>query len=114
MKRIHIIIAVILTAGILLVGGCSRTPSEAAPEPADLKTAEFVVEGMTCSGCEAGIKMAVGRLDGVDSVTASHEDGTAEVRYDAAAVSPEEIAATIGKLGYEASEEDSTTNRNQD
>jgi len=114
MQRIHLIIVMTLAAGALLVGGCSRTPAESTPDSDNLKTAEFAVEGMTCSGCEAGIKMAVGRLDGVDSVTASHKEGVAEVRYDAAEVSPEEIVATIGKLGYEASLESPTTNREQE
>ena len=58
--------------------------------------------------------MAVGRLDGVDSVTASHAEGRAEVSYDSARVSPEEIVTTIDKLGYEASVEETTENQERD
>jgi copper chaperone CopZ len=53
------------------------------------------VSGMTCSGCEAAVKMAARRVDGVKSVTASTKSGTAEVSYDAAKTSPEAIAKAV-------------------
>ena len=37
------------------------------------------VEGMMCHNCENHVKKALERIDGVESVVASHEKGTVEV-----------------------------------
>jgi copper chaperone CopZ len=61
------------------------------------------VSGMTCSGCEAAVKMAARKVDGVKSVTASAKSGTAEVSYDAAKTSSEAIAkAVTANSGFKA------------
>jgi copper chaperone CopZ len=61
------------------------------------------VTGMTCSGCEAAVKMAAKRVDGVKSVTASAKSGTAEVSYDALKTSPEAIAKAVStNSGFKA------------
>ncbi len=61
------------------------------------------VTGMTCSGCEAAVKMAAKRVDGVKSVTASAKSGTAEVSYDASKTSPEAIAKAVSaNSGFKA------------
>ena len=61
------------------------------------------VSGMTCSGCEAAVKMAARRIDGVTSVTASAKSGIAEIRYDASKTSPEAIAKAVSaKSGFKA------------
>jgi len=65
-------------------------------------TAVFKVEGMTCGGCEVGVRMNVKKLDGVEEVEASYEKGRAEVTYDAAKVTLEQIEAAIERLGYAA------------
>ena len=65
-------------------------------------TSDFKVEGMTCGGCEASVKMKVKRLDGVERVTASHKEGKATVTYDAGRVSSADIIAAIEDLGYTA------------
>ncbi len=65
-------------------------------------TSDFKVEGMTCGGCEAGVKMKVKRLDGVEKVTASHKNGKASVTYDTAKVTTADIIAAIEDLGYTA------------
>lgn len=61
------------------------------------------VTGMTCSGCEAAVKMAAKRVDGVKSVTASAKSGTADISYDASKTSPEAIAKAISvNSGFKA------------
>lgn len=72
-------------------------------------TTVFRVEGMTCGGCEAGVEIVVKKLDGVASVDASFEDGTAAVTYDPESVTPEEIVAAIETLGYEAAGAETST-----
>lgn len=74
----------------------------AAVAETEAVTTVFKVEGMTCGGCEVGVKMAVKKLDGVNSAMASHQEGTATVTYQSDIVSPQQIIAAIQKLGYEA------------
>lgn len=71
-------------------------------DDAQTTTSTFDVEGMTCGGCEAGVKLKVKKLDGVTSVDASYDEGTAVVTYDPDKVTPEQIIAAIEQLGYSA------------
>jgi copper chaperone CopZ len=93
--------AVALVALIGTGAWASRTAA-AATDEVPLVTSVFRVEGMTCGGCEASVKMTVKRLDGVREVEASHTEKRATVTYDAKKVSPEAIVAAIEKLGYTA------------
>lgn len=45
----------------------------------EVMTKTLKIEGMMCGHCEARVKKALEALDGVESVSASHETGTAEV-----------------------------------
>lgn len=65
-------------------------------------TSTFKVEGMTCGGCELGVKVKLKKLDGVVSVDASYEKGEAEVVYHPETVTPDEIVGAIEELGYTA------------
>ncbi len=100
-------ITVSLTAlGLVLLGvvGVRLALGDDAREGAagDTVTSVFRVEGMTCGGCELGVKMRVEKLDGVTAVDASHEDGTATVTYDPEKMTPEVIVEAIKTLGYQA------------
>ncbi len=75
--------------------------SDAEDEPQTV-TSTFEVEGMTCGGCELGVKVNVGELDGVVSVEASYEQGEAVVVHDPEKVTPDEIVVAIEELGYSA------------
>lgn len=63
-------------------------------------TLTLPVRGMTCGGCENAVKRAVGTMPGISDVTASHREQQVVVTYDAALVSPADIAAKIDRLGY--------------
>lgn len=65
-------------------------------------TSLFKVEGMTCGGCEAGVRMKVKKLDGVEKVEASYEKKQARVTYDPKIVTPQRIIKAIEELGYSA------------
>ena len=65
-------------------------------------TSVFEVEGMTCGGCEAGLRLTVKKLEGVEEVKPSHEDSNVTVTYDPAKVTTDKIQAAIEKLGYKA------------
>ncbi|KIR01354.1 Lead, cadmium, zinc and mercury transporting ATPase [Lachnospiraceae bacterium TWA4] len=57
------------------------------------------IEGMMCENCERHVKKALEKLEGVDSVVASHEAGTAIASVNDK-FSEEEAKAAIEKAGY--------------
>ena len=59
------------------------------------------VTGMTCGGCENAVKRAVGKMPGVASVEASHEDQRVTLTFDPAQVDLEAVKAKIAGLGYQ-------------
>ncbi len=77
-------------------------PALAAGEKTATVTAVFKVEGMTCGGCEAGVRMKVKKLAGVEKVEASYEAKHARVSYDPRLVTPQRIIEAIKELGYSA------------
>ena len=91
-----------LMALLLFAGTLAWVGRAAAAEGSGATVSTFKVEGMTCGGCEAGVKMKVKKLDGVESVEASYKAATARVVYDAAKVTPKRIIAAIEELGYKA------------
>ena len=95
-------IAAIIVGSAALVTVDLVGTSSASEAGAETVTKVFDVEGMTCGGCEVAVKRAVGKLEGVNSVKASHEDGRAEVTYDPGKVTIEQIVEAIEKLGYQA------------
>ena len=100
-KHPHVALVVaLLAAGALALG----IPSLLAGDdpPAAEVTSVFKVDGMTCGGCEVGVRMSVKKLDGVAGVEAFYEEGRAEVTYDPAKVTPGMIVEAIEKLGYMA------------
>jgi copper chaperone CopZ len=65
-----------------------------------METVTLRVTGMTCGGCENAVKRALGRLEGVSEVTASHVEEKVGVSFDPATVTPDEITARISAIGY--------------
>jgi len=65
-----------------------------------METVTLRVIGMTCGGCENAVKRALGRLEGVSAVTASHVEEKVGVSFDPATVTPDEILARISAIGY--------------
>ena len=62
---------------------------------------EFVVLGMTCTGCEGHVEHAVAELDGIEKVNASYKESSAIVVYDPEQTSIDEITKTIESTSYE-------------
>jgi Cu+-exporting ATPase len=62
---------------------------------------ELSVGGMTCSSCAARIEKKLNKLDGV-AASVNFATETATVRFDPAAVSPEDLVATVEATGYTA------------
>jgi len=88
---------------LLALGAAVSVGQTAAEGPdAQTTTSTFDIEGMTCGGCELGVKLKVEKIDGVTSVDASYDDGSAVVTYDPEQVTPKQIIAAINELGYSA------------
>ena len=57
------------------------------------------IDGMSCSHCEAAVKKALEAIDGVSSVSVSHEAGSAEVVLSGD-VADEVLSAAVESEGY--------------
>src|SRR5258708_38552569 len=83
-----------------VVAGWAPQALAAEEKTAATVTSLFKVEGMTCGGCEAGVRMKVKKLAGVEKVEASYETKRARVSYDPKLVTPQRIIAAINDPGY--------------
>ena len=72
----------------------------------------FTVTGMTCAACSAGIQKTVGKMDGVKNAEVSLLGESMTVEYDEKSVSAEQIIKTVQELGYGASAETETLDKN--
>lgn len=97
-------IAVVAAAGIASSGlfaagsGCCVIPQRAAAANAAKSTASvatFHIEGMTCGACATAVKRVLSKVDGVKNAQVSFQEKRGVVTYDAARVSPEQIARAI-------------------
>ena len=78
----------------------------------ETKSVTFKVEGMTCTGCENHIIYEVEKLDGIKSVNASFESGTASVEFFTFQLKEDDIIKAINKTGYKVidKKKDSSSN----
>jgi len=72
------------------------------PALAATKSVTFAVKGWTCGSCAASTRIALKKLDGIESVKTDHEKMEAVVTYDDSKVTPEQMIQAIAKLGYKA------------
>ena len=92
MRRNSRLATVVVMVGLVVVGSCSRQES--------VEQTIFSVEGMTCDSCSNGIIATLEKVEGVISVAADHEKGSAEAVYQSTTVGADELAAEIEKLGF--------------
>ena len=64
------------------------------------QTANYRIGGMTCDACAKHVEHAVQQLPGVQSVSVSYDQGTAQVRFDAAKSPALQVAQAINSTGY--------------
>ena len=64
-------------------------------------TVDLRIGGMTCTSCAARIEKKLNRLEGV-TASVNYATETARVQYDPAAVTPEDLLATVEATGYTA------------
>ena len=91
---------VFVALALLLIPAPGRATRAADDGP--MANAVFRVQGMSCSGCEAPVEIAVRKLAGIQSVKVSYDQGRAEVSYLPSQVGVQKIQAAIERLGYKA------------
>lgn len=63
------------------------------------------IDGMMCNGCSTAVKEALESFDEIKSAVVSHENGTAEIEFEAgASVSDEAITKAIEDLEFVVTE----------
>ncbi len=85
---------------LFLVGGVAACTRAEEVETTATRSAEFAVEGMTCTGCEGAIGTAVQALEGIESCQASFATGQVVVVYKPALTDEAKIADAIRAAGY--------------
>jgi copper ion binding protein len=65
-----------------------------------IKKESYLVEGMTCAGCERTVQKVVGNLEGVRSSKADLQSSTVSVEYDPEKVTIDKIKDAVNGVGY--------------
>lgn len=86
----------------LLVLSAPAYQAMGAPPVNNQDMTTLSIEGMTCGGCVATVKLKLKKTKGVLAYEVRLEKGEAEVTYDAAQTNPEAIAAAVSETGFTA------------
>ena len=79
----------------------ASAPVAAATGPASgWQTRTYRIGGMTCEACARHVEQAVQQVPGVQAVTVSYDQATAQVRFDAAHAQPRQVESAINGTGY--------------
>ncbi len=101
--RTTIVTVTVLALALAVAGWGVTAQAQKKDDRQQTQICTLKVAGMTCGGCEAAVKMAAKKVDGVKDAKASHEKGTAEITYDPSKTNPEAIANAITKnSGFKA------------
>lgn len=106
MKRMTIAVVAILGLAGAGIGVATLLPESRSKittsDMAQLQTATFAVENMTCATCPITVRQAMQGVGGVHDVTIDFEAKTATARFDPAQTKAEAIAAASTEAGYPA------------
>ena len=95
-----LLVALLLGGLAVFSSACQTSTAQANPAT---QVCTLNVTGMTCAGCEAAVKIAAKKVDGVSDVVVSYDKASAEVTFDPAKTTPAAIAKVITeKTGYKA------------
>lgn len=65
-----------------------------------MKKESYIVEGMTCEGCERTVSRVVGNLEGVTASKADRKSSTVSVEFDPSKVNVAKIKDAVNGVGY--------------
>ncbi len=108
MKTIGLIAAALVVT-VAIVAVRSRTPERHQDHEAgaqavsvDSQIVTLKIPKMDCAGCEVGVRIAAGKVDGVKGVNTDSAERTAEVIFDPSKTTAQAIANAIRKgTGFE-------------
>ena len=69
-------------------------------DPSNIQVAEFLIDGMTCSGCEEHVSYQVNKLTGIIKTRVSYDNGNAIIEFDQTQTDMDAIEKAIAKTGY--------------
>ena len=69
-------------------------------DKSNIKTTEFIISGMTCTGCEELVNHEVNKRNGIINSKASCENGNTIVEFDGTKINETEIEKAINSTGY--------------
>jgi Cu+-exporting ATPase len=69
---------------------------------APVVTADLSVSGMTCAACQSSVQRALARHPGVTSASVNLLTGHAQVAFDPAVVTPDQLITAVEAIGYGA------------
>ena len=97
-------ITIIATALLVTLAAAALPASvHAQKTEGQTKVVTLKVPDMFCGGCEAAVKMAAKKVEGVKDVTTNSDKRIADVTYDPAKTNAEAIATAITKnSGFKA------------
>ena len=61
---------------------------------------KYLIEGMTCNGCERTVQKVISNIEGVSSAKADLASSTVAVEYDSAKVKIDTIKEAVNRVGY--------------
>jgi copper chaperone CopZ len=65
-----------------------------------IKKEKYLLEGMTCSGCERTVSRVVSNIEGVKFANADLKTSTVTVEYDAEKVTIDKMKSAVNSVGY--------------
>lgn len=69
-----------------------------------IQNVKLSIKGMTCTGCENHIHLAINKLDGIIELQSSYENGSSIVKFDESKIAVQAIINSIEKeTGYQVS-----------
>ena len=89
----------ILFLSLLLI---TPTDSQAGDKKNKATSNTFLLSGMKCEGCAAGLKFELDEIKAIKSAKINFDKKLATISYDSKRLSTPELLKTIKKLGYEA------------
>lgn len=69
-------------------------------EKSNIQSAEFMIKGMSCQGCEEEVKHEVNKLQGIIKTDVSYQNKNAVIQFDNSKTSLAEIEKAINSTGY--------------
>ena len=106
MKKLMIIGAITALAGLGAIATLaplqSAAQAQAQSTQAQVRTASFAVDNMTCATCPITVRKAMEGVAGVSAVSVDFAAKTARATYDPRRATPAAIAAASTNAGYPA------------